>query len=507
MKIQSLAALLAVGTLAGLGASPDVHAAALSGRTATAKVAPSPTRFAAGGVDLAVGLEASPWDPEVSIELVYTVTVENLGPVASSEATVRGSLADHLAWSDGADGCQPVTGAVVCTLEPLAAGEIRKLWFALEVLEPYPAEMVEEVRLTAVDPYPVTKNNFAEVRTILDVEAPRVEMVRARFDDSAVRLRQCTQLRTAPGRLEVTFDEEMASGKLSGLVDSVDSYLVVRPGPDGEFDGRSCAALRESAPVPGDLYVRILGVDWDAERRVAELEIDPASAAAAGSGPWRLIVCGGVTDLVGNRLDGDWDGRGGDDAVVNFRVDEGNLIGNGHFDCNVDFWIPAGTDPETFWLGEDALDESQSASGGLESDGGPFAIGAGQCVVEPAPGSYELSAMYRITATESDDDIAPAIFAWAGIVCSSFESTTCDGATQLVDGATTPAVPVPTVGLWNKLSTRIEIPEGTGSVLCTVAASGESEAVDFEFDRVRLVPADDSGLELGGEPTTIRRKR
>jgi hypothetical protein len=457
------------------------------------------------GTDLAVSLAASPWDPEASSELVFTVTVSNLGKTGGSSALVKSPLSDAVAWSDGDGACEPIDGAVLCTVEPLAVGASRQLWFALEVFEPYPMETTQEVALWPTDPDPVMGNNVDRVRTILDVEAPVVEGARALFDGTARRLRACTQLATAPTRLEVTFSEAMRSGSISRMVDSAESYLLVRPGPDGVFSETSCAVAREQGLPSTDHYVKILGVDWDAASLAAEIEIEPSDAIYESSGHWRLIACGSLTDLVGNPLDGDRDGLGGDDAVIDFRVDEDNLIDNGHFDCNVDHWIAVGADAEAFVLGQDAEGDPLSTSALLESTGGLFTLGAGQCVVGPAPGAYEISALHRLSPKPGADALAPGVGAWVGIACSVFESTTCDGMTQLTGGGSSARVPSPTGGVWGKLSAKLEVPETAGSVLCTVATSGEGDAAVFEFDRVRLVPVPVVVETVGDGPGPLGR--
>jgi len=488
MKTLPFVACLTAGVIAVLGPSTPVHAAVSPGRPSPSKLARAVTPTIEVGADLAIALSASPWDPEQSSDLVYTVSVSNLGKSAGSPATVTSPLSDFVAWSDGDDACGQIGDDVVCTIEPLAAGESRQVWFALEVFEPYPTATVQEARVTAQDPDPSPANNVSWERTILDVEAPVVEMVRARFDESARRLRACTQLVSAPLRLEVTFSEAMSVGSISRLADSVDSYLLVRPGPDGVYQESSCAAAHEEGLPSGDLFVKIQDVDWNDESHTAGIDLAPLDAAIESSGHWRLVACGGLTDLAGNLLDGDEDGQGGDDAIIDFRVDEGNVLDNGNFDCGVDSWIAVGAEPEAFVLGEDSEGDSLSASALLESTGGTFTVGAGQCVVGPAPGSYELSALHRLSSNVEGSDLAPVVGAWVGVACTLFESSTCDGMTQLVGGGTSASVPVPTGGAWNKLAARLEVPESAGSVLCTVAAGGEGEAISFEFDRVRLVP-------------------
>jgi hypothetical protein len=506
MKITPFSACLVAGIIAVLGPSAPTHAAGSLGRPLASKQAAVVTPAGEVGADLAIALSASPWDPDQSSELVFTVSVTNLGKSSGSPATVTSPLSDFAAWSDGDEACEPIGDAVVCTFEPLAGGESRQVWFALEVFEPYPTALVQEVRLTAEDPDPSTGNNFSWVRTVLDVEPPVVETVRARVGKSARRLRACTQLVSEPNRLEVTFSEAMSVGSISHLADSVDSYRVVRPGPDGVYQESSCAAAPEEGLPSNDLFVKILDVLWNDEEQTAELVLQPSDATTDSSGHWRLVACGGLADLAGNPLDGDEDGQGGDDAIIDFRVDEGNVLDNGHFDCGVDFWSAVGAEPEGFVLGKDSEGDSMSASALLESAGSSTTVGAGQCAVGPTPGIYELSALYRLASTADRSDLAPVVGAWVGLACTVFDSSTCDGMTELVGGGTSASIPAPTDGEWNELTARLLVPESAGSVLCTIAAGGEDKVVSFEFDRVRLVPVpvivDDLSDGLGAIETT-----
>lgn len=489
MRIQQIAATAAfvVSVAALVPASP-----AYGGRSLVPKAPAAPVLSSGSddglGADLAVTLAVSPWDPEVSSELVHTITVSNQGRTGGSPAVVRSQLAEYLEWLAGDDACLVAEDVVLCSVAPLAAGETRQLQFTLEVLESYPQETVREVHLTPSDPDPAPQNNFAQVRTVLDVESPRVEAVRAQLGDSGRKLRGCTQVASAPTGFEVVFSESVKVGQISRFADAASSFRLVRPGADGTYENLACAAAPGAVP-PGDVEVKILGVAWHEEILTAELELDSSLPQSDASGHWRLVVCGDLTDQVGNPLDGNQDGEGGDDAIVDFRVDEGNLIDNGHFDCNVDHWIAVGAEADAFVLGEDSEQDTLSRGASLEPPVGVSTVGAGQCVVEPGPGSYEISLLHRLAATADVSSLEPVAGVWAGVACTLYESTTCDGLTELVGREVSASVPVPDDGTWGKLLARLEIPEGTGSVLCTVAASGESEALTFEFDRVRFAPA------------------
>ncbi|GMU66377.1 MAG: hypothetical protein AMXMBFR36_26510 [Acidobacteriota bacterium] len=507
MRIANLAAVALAGSIAVLVPSSPVLAGKTIGASPSTALALRSGTSDWLGADLAVSLGASAWDPEVSSTLVYTVTVTNVGKADGSWATVRSPLGDHVEWIAGDDDCRSIGDAVICDIAPLAGGESRQLQFELEVFEPYPLETIQEVKLTATDPDPTTTNNFAQIRTVLDVEAPVVEMVRARYGESGRRLRACTQLAAVPSRLEVTFSEAMKTGPTPRFVDAVSSYRLVRPGADGVFDELSCAQARATGFPSDDVDVKILAVAWDEENLTAELALDSISSVFDGSGHWRLIACGGLTDVVGNALDGDGDGEGGDDAKIDFRVDVGNLIDNGHFDCNVDHWISVGAEPEAFVLGADSERSALSHAGRIEGAAGTFTVGAGQCVVGPAPGAYQFSLRHRLSPSFGEPEFAPVAGAWVGVACTLYESSTCDGMTQLVGGDVSSSVPVPGDGTWGKLAENLEIPENTGSMLCTVAASSEGEALTFEFDGMRLAPVAVESSTFGGGSTSMNSVR
>jgi hypothetical protein len=325
MKTTMLSTVALAASIALLAPGSPAIAGKTLARPGTAVVAPSAGPNDGLGADLALSFAVSPWDPEESGTLVYTVTVANVGKSAGSWASVTSPLAEHLEWLGGA-GCRPIEGAVVCAFAPLAAGESRQRRFELEVLEPYPIETIQEATLTAADPDPVAENNFARVRTVLDVEPPVVEMARALFEETGRRLRACTQLAQAPRRLELTFSEPMQTDVVSWFVDAASSYRLVRPGANGTFEEPTCSVEREGGLPSDDIDEKILGVDWDEDSLTAQLELAPGAEAAGSSGHYRLIACDSLTDLAGNPIDGDGDGQGGDAAVVDFRVDEGNLI-------------------------------------------------------------------------------------------------------------------------------------------------------------------------------------
>jgi len=126
-------------------------------------------------------------------------------------------------------------------------------------------------------------------------------------------------------------------------------------------------------------------------------------ANALPDGLYRFFACGSTSlkDTAGNTLDGDGNGEGGDDYVLDlFRVDARNLFANGHFDCGFAPWLEdppaaAGHDPAA---DADGSPLSGSASVPLTAAG---EVILDQCVSFAAftPGTrFELGGRFRLDA-------------------------------------------------------------------------------------------------------------
>ncbi len=133
---------------------------------------------------------------------------------------------------------------------------------------------------------------------------------------------ELTTCRTVLGdvsQLAVMFDEPMANAE-----DPL-QYRLIAAGPDGDLDPTACGAM----PIGDDREVAILAAVSDGDPITPTITLDLAGAQRT-SDAYRLLVCGTLTDIAGNALDG---GNGeGSDFDRLFRIDRFNQFMNGHFD-------------------------------------------------------------------------------------------------------------------------------------------------------------------------------
>jgi hypothetical protein len=188
--------------------------------------------------------------------------------------------------------------------------------------------------------------------------------------------------------------------------------MLVRPGADGRFDTTACGW-----PGGDDETVFFASVRYETASPAA-----PRSTAVLtperplDDGLYRLLACGHLEDRVGSQL------AGGDHAL-GFRVDDGNLLRNGHFDCGLEDWQVE--PPDAHQALHSQVDGDGSAeSGSLQvSSGGVTELALGQCVpVLPAsPAPLVLGGRTRL-------DAAPEIAIESVASCRFFAQTHCSGA-------------------------------------------------------------------------------
>lgn len=438
--------------------------------------------------DLALELAVGPWDPwAAEPTLTYTATVRNLGPSDASGAELTSPLAAHLAWSGGDPDCLATPESVSCTVGALAAGQSIGLDLVLSVLDPYPTYTLQEAWLSPSDPDPSPKNDEAFLDTKLDIVAPTIEEIVALGDRSNTILGACSQLVETPVRLTVRFDEPMVVAD----VDVRDDFRLYRPGADGDFEFDSCADAGFALPVTDDIEVQILGAEWNEEATAVELSLRQTRAIDV-PGPYRLLVCGSLSDRGDNPLDGDGDGTGGDDAIVGYRVDAGNLVRNGHFDCDLAGWTAVAPTLEDWTLGTDASGSSISRSARIDNSAAWPSVGAGQCVETGGASLMSLELRHRISPVVPDKGgeivSGELVETSVDVACSFYAATSC---TDALAGATGVELPsgrtAPTGSSWSTYGVKLAVPEGAQSVLCTVAATGELLPFVLEIDQVRML--------------------
>jgi hypothetical protein len=212
----------------------------------------------------------------------------------------------------------------------------------------------------------------------------------------------------------------------------------------------------------------------------------------------RLVVCPAITDTAGNPLDGDGNGTGGDSFLRIFRVDQFNLLQNGHFDaCPATLapWITSAVPPNTLMPGtpeaDDAFGSAHSASA-EETHSTVSTTSLGQCV--PATGSldYDLRARVRIDGVPSAQGMFDA-------VCNFYASANCSGAS--LGGDSISALLQPSGGTWIQQNLLIPAPAGTGSALCSFSVAGVSaptSTFQFYFDALHFGTEDTGGIFADG---------
>ena len=126
---------------------------------------------AAGGADLAVSMGANPTPVFISGTLTYTIQVQNLGPVATTSATLTDTLPGAVAFVSATAVPATVTctgaGPVVCNLGVLAVGGVDTI--TITVTAPATAQNLSNTAaITASAPTdPVSSNNSVTAITVV----------------------------------------------------------------------------------------------------------------------------------------------------------------------------------------------------------------------------------------------------------------------------------------------------------------------------------------------------
>jgi hypothetical protein len=163
------------------------------------------------------------------------------------------------------------------------------------------------------------------------VDPPRVVRLRtvAATDEDRLDFGEATEV--AITQVYVVFDQAMADPAGDDDPDDVTNpanYLLLEPGPDGEFQTVDCATGAD----PGDVAVPTGPVTFLAEETTAAVVL--TAGASLPTGRYRLHACGStsLTSEDGTALDGDGDGEAGDDFVLDFVIEATNRLGEPNFD-------------------------------------------------------------------------------------------------------------------------------------------------------------------------------
>ena len=163
---------------------------------------------------------------------------------------------------------------------------------------------------------------------VVDDTAPAVTRINSVADTGDGELSEGEVVNLPITQLLVTFSEPVQDPPVQDpaaetLVDDVTNpanYLLLSDGGNGAFDTTSCAA----GLTADDIQIPVNIVTYSPASFTATLSTNGGAVLSAGS--YRLLVCGttSIKDLVGNALDGNGDGTGGDDFARNFSVPANN---------------------------------------------------------------------------------------------------------------------------------------------------------------------------------------
>jgi hypothetical protein len=199
----------------------------------------------------------------------------------------------------------------------------------------------------------------------------------------------------------------------------------------------------------------------------------------------RFLACGSTTlvDVAGNPLDGTGSGVGGDDLVITFRSDPGNLLTNSHFDCiatGLAGWTVS--DPvEIIHSPDDAEGSPISGSVQVMQLGVNSVFELDQCVPTTAGTNYDFSGTLRM-------DTASFLSFTRG--CEFFAGSSCGSPGSGLALKVNTDLVGSTAGAWVPILGTLEAPAGAGSALCGLTFTAAlGQAFTANLDDLFLGPA------------------
>ncbi len=313
----------------------------------------------------------------------------------------------------------------------------------------------------------------------VDTEAPRVVEVFGIAGEMIMPLAEFTSVNHAVESLVLRFSEPMwnpPGDETPHDVTNAASYMVLATGPYRGVATSSC-----SEPWIDETIVPILNLSYDPEEFKVQLDLDLSQIADVLEGQYRLILCDeGATDPAGNAVDGLEPQVVENQMWRTYRVDSESRFSNGHFDCDVDGWVPLTGMPEDWAF--DAADVNwavSSGSGVLDNLSGAPSVAVGQCVV--MSGSDRMRFGAKAMLAQAVDETVEI-----HLTCSFYSAASCGGVTLGEAGASW-TVAVNEDG-WTDLGTEIIPVAGTSSAGCAVVAVPLGAPTPVTLDEVTLSP-------------------
>ena len=174
---------LAAGESTTLGLTVQVAPTVAAPITNSATVTGNETDPAAGNntgsvttplaalADLALSKDDGVTQAVAGMPLVYTLTVENLGPSASTGGTTTDPLPAGTTFLSSASGCTELMGVVSCPVPPLSLGASSALAFTVMIDPDRTESILNEATVAGVEPDPENSNDTVSHTTPVVAEA------------------------------------------------------------------------------------------------------------------------------------------------------------------------------------------------------------------------------------------------------------------------------------------------------------------------------------------------
>lgn len=435
-------------------------------------------------VDLQITKEDSEDPLPGGNNLVYTITVDNLGPAPATNVVVTDVLPAGTTLVATSGCAEDPNGTPTCSLGDLGIGATTSFTIEVSIDPAPPGSITNTATVAATETDPAPGNNSDSETTTLDDSSPQVVLVDS---DETTDDGEVTDCETIHGqqvsRLFVRFDEDMldpGGDGSGGDVTNPESWLLVQAGPDAELTTTDCGG-----PDGDDVQVAISEISYDDATTTATLDL----GGALEGDLYRLFACGTggsyLRDLAGNPLDGDGNGTGGDDFLRYFRADPANQLANGHFDCDLGSWVEVSTNPsEIFHSDEDVEDSADSGSAAVENLTASTDFAIGQCVDAAPERNYTLQGRVRMTTSAAGIGVR--------FSCTYYSAVGCSG-TNLGTPATQTTFLGETGTTWVSLGGQVTSPSGTASGLCAVDfVTNSGASFEARVDRMELL----GGIEI-----------
>ena len=269
--------------------------------------------------------------------------------------------------------------------------------------------------------------------------------------------------------IDVEFSEPMFDppGDLNPAdVSNPSNYRLLGAGADGVFSTATCGVIAgDDVLIPWD------AVNYNAATETTTLTIEGEEGLIRHSA-YRAAVCASLTDNIGNALDGNADGTGGDHAQAVFRFGS-SLVDNGDFDCGGASWGAQLSGSSAELIADDVDDASHSGALRFTSPAGGSSS-LSQCVV--------LSDLTNVLLKASTRSVGSGLAMSA--TCSFYESEDCSGVAQVSRSA------APQLGAteWKPFTVNLGNAEEVSSAMCDIGVSGPgAHLVDIDAVQIEHV--------------------